>query len=124
MQKQMTQSGQTRGGAPVNPMMVGAMGAAVGAMAAWFTNAKNRQKATHFLEDVVNKARTSADDARKVASNALDDLQQQASEWQDTAQTTSRQISKKAAGTAKKLEAAPAQAKRGAKKAVATKGAR
>jgi gas vesicle protein len=65
---------QASGG--INPLVAGAVGAAVGAAAALFSDSRNRQKAMEILEETVNRARASAEDAKQIAADTLSNLEE------------------------------------------------
>ncbi len=78
----------------VNPIVMGAVGAAVGAAAVVLSNEKNRQK----VMDTLNNAGQEADKLKGQASDKLDELKSQAGEIQEDLQSKAE----KAAEDAKK----------------------
>jgi hypothetical protein len=64
---------QSRSG--MNPIVVGAVSAAVGATVTWFSDAKNRKKASQVLEETISRARSSAEDAKKIAADAIKEME-------------------------------------------------
>jgi hypothetical protein len=73
------------------PVVAGAVGAVVGATAAWLSDSANRQKVSQVLEEAVNRAREGADDAKKIAADALKDIEGQAKKMGDKGKKISKE---------------------------------
>jgi hypothetical protein len=58
-----------------NPVVVGAVGAMVGATVTWLSDSQNRQKVSQVLEEAIARARSGAEDAKQIAADAIQEME-------------------------------------------------
>jgi len=87
----------------LHPVLAGAVGAVVGVTATMMLDTNSRRRLLDIVEQAVQKARQSSEDARNIAAEAISTLESQADKVVNSTLDTAEKGLDKAKATKKKL---------------------